>query len=680
MAAEIFGYLRDDATYGEKGTLKFLQSNLPKEFSVYIEPTVHRKREILFPDFAVLTNYGVIILEVKDWVDIENADSYGGTVLTRTNERRREYNPVTKAREFGLALFQNFRENDGRKAYSKIPWGYAAVMYNLKPAMLTQVRRPWGEEFVIGRGDLENPDQLTKKLRETISTNHIHSLTREEINFARSVICPSALVQIPNRESVTLDETQTKLVVQPPPEPPKIKVNKKELTVEMFPSEPVRPTPSAQLTPDQVANLFEKTSVRLVRGVAGSGKTLVLIQRAKFLADQHPEKKILVLSYNKTLASHLRGNFADYGANLKCTNFHSLCRDLLGKYWINPTNSEGWIEIHHGDYPELAEFNVDFLVDEITWIKDTGVESLEHYLLVERKGRGTGKRLSQDGRKVVYKLMDDYNQSLPGRNVVDWADVPDRVLENIENGIVTPMQFDVILVDEAQDFAPSWIKVITKVLHPMEGVIFLADDPTQSIYKQFSWKEKGIPVVGRTVRLGVPYRNTFEIFKLANDLVKDDEVLKQKLGEEDIDLSQDIPVDSMRHGERPLMLKFNTIVEEADFIKRSIDDIKGKLRLNIKQFVVLTRSKRKQERLKGHLKDINITVTTFHAYKGMECEVVFLCGLEETFKGDMDENSIADEKKLTYMAMTRARQRLLMTYLGSLPKEIRNISDDYDLI
>jgi hypothetical protein len=680
MAAEVIGYPNEDATYGEKATLRLLQANLPKEFRVFVEPPIHQKRENRYPDFVVLTNYGVIVLEVKDWVDIENVDSYGGTVLTRSNDRRHEFNPVTKAREYGIALFQNLRDNDPRRAYSKIPWGYAAVMYNLKPATLTQVRRPWGEEFVIGWGDLQTSNQLTKKLRETISTDHIHPLTKEEMDYARSVICPSALVQTPNRKPVILDETQTKLVVQPPPEPAKVIVVKKDQTVEMFPAEPTKPIPAAQLTPDQVADLFEKTSVRLVRGLAGSGKTLVLIQRAKFLADRHPEKKILVLSYNKTLASHLKGNFADYADNIRSTHFHSLCKDLLGPKWISPEDSEGWVELHHGDYAELVDLSVDFLKDEITWIKDTGVGSLEHYLRVERKGRGKEKRLTQDGRKAIYKLLEDYNHSLPGRNVVDFADIPNMVLDNIENGSIQPSLYDVILLDEAQDFAPSWIKVITKVLNPKEGVIFLADDPTQSIYKQYSWKEKGIPVVGRTVRLGIPYRNTFQIFKLANDLVKDDEVLKQKLREEDIDLNMELPADSMRQGERPLMMKANNIIEEADFIKRSINDMKAKLGLSAKQFVVLTRSKRKQERLKGHLKDVNITVSTFHAYKGMECEVVFLCGMEETFKDASDENSIAEEKKLVYMAMTRARQKLLMTYLGSLPKEIRAISDAYDQI
>ena len=72
--AEVIGFLREDATYGEKATLKLLGKNLPKDFTVYVESPIHKKRDIRYPDFVVVTNYGVIVLEVKDWVTILNAN------------------------------------------------------------------------------------------------------------------------------------------------------------------------------------------------------------------------------------------------------------------------------------------------------------------------------------------------------------------------------------------------------------------------------------------------------------------------------------------------------------------------------------------------------------------------------------------------------------------------------
>ena len=41
--AEVIGFLREDATYGEKETLKLLSRNLPKEFTVYVDSPIYRK-------------------------------------------------------------------------------------------------------------------------------------------------------------------------------------------------------------------------------------------------------------------------------------------------------------------------------------------------------------------------------------------------------------------------------------------------------------------------------------------------------------------------------------------------------------------------------------------------------------------------------------------------------------
>ena len=64
--AEVIGFLRENATHGEKTTLQLLQENLPKEYSIYVEIPLHGQRDIRYPDFIILTNFGVIVLEVKD--------------------------------------------------------------------------------------------------------------------------------------------------------------------------------------------------------------------------------------------------------------------------------------------------------------------------------------------------------------------------------------------------------------------------------------------------------------------------------------------------------------------------------------------------------------------------------------------------------------------------------------
>ena len=74
--AEVVGFLRENATHGEKLAVELLGQNLPKEYTVYVETPIHKEHDLRYPDFIVLTNYGVMVLEVKDWVIVQNAESF----------------------------------------------------------------------------------------------------------------------------------------------------------------------------------------------------------------------------------------------------------------------------------------------------------------------------------------------------------------------------------------------------------------------------------------------------------------------------------------------------------------------------------------------------------------------------------------------------------------------------
>jgi superfamily I DNA/RNA helicase len=54
--------------------------------------------------------------------------------------------------------------------------------------------------------------------------------------------------------------------------------------------------------------------------------------------------------------------------------------------------------------------------------------------------------------------------------------------------------------------------------------------------------------------------------------------------------------------------------------------------------------------------------------------------MQETFGDKEDENEVAEEKKLVYMALTRARQKLFLSYVGQLPRQLRGITEFMDVI
>ena len=680
MPAEVVGILRENATYGEKETLNLLKANLPKEYCVYVESPIRNKRDIRYPDFIVLTNYGVIVLEVKDWVQVERADPHGGTIRTRQGETRHEQNPVSKAREFAIALSQelNERRYNGRPG-EPIPWSYAAVLINLPSSVITQLREPWGENFVFGRGDLDNTDLLKNRLKQTFPVERMRSLIRQELDFVRATIFPVVEIQTPTRPPFILDQEQEKLVA----EPTRIEISTVSNTsvanqVNFF-DEPTQPVEPEEKAPDSFdEELIRNTAVRLVRGVAGSGKTLVLTQRARYLAALYPEWNIAVISFNDELVKNLKACLKGI-RNIKTYTFHKLCSTLLGSDWRNPTSPEGWIESHLKDYPAIKDLTSAFLAQELTWIRDIGLDSRESYLQAERRGRGKQVRLTQEARMALFDLREAYYAYLRQQGIPDWADVPYILLEKLDQKAVDFQPFDMVLVDEAQDFAPSWIKVIKRLIKPQEGMIFMADDPTQSIYRYFSWREKGIPVVGRTHRLRVPYRNTYEIYQLAFEMVRSDELLQQSIGNEGQLIDADFSPETMRHGPRPLLQKFNSTEDELAFIRSRIE---GLLQngCDPNQIAVLNRRNRGLSNLQASMRSLNVNVNTYHAYKGLEFDYVFLCDVHETFQNLSDDQEISEERRLLYMAMTRARQQLFLVYQGQLPKPIKDISKYMDMI
>ena len=80
------------------------------------------------------------------------------------------------------------------------------------------------------------------------------------------------------------------------------------------------------------------------------------------------------------------------------------------------------------------------------------------------------------------------------------------------------------------------------------------------------------------------------------------------------------------------------------------------------------------------LKGCDVNINTFHAYKGLEFDVVFLTQLQETaiFRGTESEGSA--ERRLAYMAMTRAREKLFLGYTGKLPKQYLSMEGYADIV
>ncbi len=76
----------------------------------------------------------------------------------------------------------------------------------------------------------------------------------------------------------------------------------------------------------------------------------------------------------------------------------------------------------------------------------------------------------------------------------------------------------------------------------------------------------------------------------------------------------------------------------------------------------------------------DITIETMHSQKGLEFEIVFISQINETFQNGTEEEQLSQEKRLAYMAMTRAREELFLNYSYQLPKPWKKISEKVESI
>lgn len=678
--AQVIGQLREgNATWGEKEVLRLLEKNLPKEFFVYAECPIVEDRLDVHPDFIVLTNYGFIVLEVKDWKTIRNVDAYHAFVLLSSNEVKKFPNPVETTRNYAQSLKNKFRLHKGKynsQIDDRIPFGYAAILPHIGTAQKTQLQRAWGENYVFNLLDL-NPGFIEKRIRETIPTSHITPLTRIQMDLARGVINPEIIIQ-----DIVLDEVQEKVVMEdflPQARKPvrlaaKKKINPYSLEFGLFPTENQEMDEKIPEENIKIAN----SSIRLVRGAMGSGKTTVLRARARRLAETNPDWNILVLSFNKGLAQDTRKILAGH-KNIESTHIHGLIAAILkvlNKYeWREVLQQENWIKGKESIFPIIRELGSDFIADEIKWIQDVMLRSRSQYLEVKRVGRGSSKPLNQAMREQVYDILEALNLFLDKQRQFTYETMVLHFLDKLEKNEINFPHYDAILIDEAQDFAPAWIAAVNHLLKE-GGTLFLADDPSQAIFRFFTWRQKGIEVVGRTRWLKTPYRSTKQIYEAAGAIIKDDPITEERLKSEGDYEEPDLTSEFLREGEKPALIHFPDLQAEIQYIDSQINQLRQKEKIPFENIALVHGNPYELIKYKKELSKYGIIFHTCKTVKGLEFDAVFFCGLDNFFNKPVDDQGeLSHQKSLIYMVMGRARTHLFLTFRNTLADKFDVLKD-----
>lgn len=434
-----------------------------------------------------------------------------------------------------------------------------------------------------------------------------------------------------------------------------------------------------------------------ILGGAGTGKTVIAMHRAKYLASRLENKeKILFTTFTNNLAADIMQNLR------KICTVEELKR-------IEVVNLDAWVgkfmreqgfsyTIAYGDKLEEiweeavilagedAEFPINFYKEE--WLKVVSAYEtykLKDYVKVTRVGRGVG--LNRGKRIKVWKVFEAYQNVMKDKQLRDSETAMYECRNMIEkNRNLLP--YVSVIVDEAQDLSMSAFRLLRAIAgEQKKNDIFIVGDTHQRIYKnKVILSHCGINIIGRSNYLRINYRTTEEIRKYAFSLLKG-------INFDDLDDEYDSGREchSLTHGSKPEVRSFSNGSEELDFLVDKIKELE-KSGVEKNSICIVCRTNRLLEsyaqeltargirtyrikRSKAEDRHIDgVRIATMHRVKGLEFRHMFVVSvnnrivpLQSALNSEdpiLREENIVAEKCLLYVALTRAQESAYITSYG----------------
>lgn len=452
----------------------------------------------------------------------------------------------------------------------------------------------------------------------------------------------------------------------------------------------------AFLHPDQ-AKLVRRSfsGPARIRGAAGTGKTVVGLHRAAYLARSRPGK-VLVTTYVRTLpvvlGNLLKRMAPEVADRVEFVGVHALAKRILDERGVmvrldgrkaTELFNAAWVEAA----PRLSpiEPERDYWKEEVeSVIKGRGFTRFEQYADCARVGRR--RALGVDQRRAVWDLFVDYDARLRAARVHDFTDL---VLLAEQELAREPLEgYSAVVVDEAQDLSCAMVRMLWSIGGDGPDAFTLIGDGQQTIYPGgYTLAEAGLSVAGRGVILDTNYRNTAEILEAAATVVASDQYTDI---EDAAVLRYEASRPVARHGKRPIRAAFATRAEHDAALVSHVRAVIASIDTGLGDVGVLCTNNGDAKRAAILLEragiptvdllDYNgvpvekVKVGTIQRAKGLEFKQVLLPWTDASLlaprtPADADaasHNEKAErERRVLYVGMTRARDGL---WVGSVTR------------
>jgi len=589
-------------TPGEKRLARRLEALLDDDYLCWYDIPVGRKNR--YPDFIVLhPARGLLFLEVKDW-RLENIKkiSKARVELLTNNGKITAPNPIEQVRQCAYQAI-NILQTDNQlvsqsgdyKGKLKFPYGYGVVFTHINQAQLNKALTPEGmsllpDHMVLCRDEIpENmdPEDFQRQLWNMFNYSFDQKLSLPDIERIRWHLFPELRIATSQGDLLIDLDDDVASPERRPSVPEIIKV--------------------MDLQQEQLArNLGD--GHRVIHGVAGSGKTMILGFRALQLA-QTMSKPILVLCFNVSLAAYLRHYVSEKKIEHKVQvyHFHDWCGQQIKTYHCDvPVNDAPYFErqvmaviqgVEKSQIPR-AQYGA-VLIDEghdfepewlqlVTQMVDPETDSL---------------LLLYDDAQSIYKKRSSLNFSLSSVGVK-------------ARGRTTILKLNYRNTREILDFAYDFARE------------FIASEETV---------DDQIPVVTPESAGGTGYAPVFRLF--------------EQQGEE-LDYIMRCVARWLGNGHAPNEMAILVPGSKmANLIAERLN------RAGIPHTCLVGKSNKASYNPGKPL----VTVLTIHSSKGLEFDTVVLAGID---KVHYVAEEMIDQVRLMYVGMTRAKSQLLITSSG----------------
>jgi superfamily I DNA/RNA helicase len=430
-----------------------------------------------------------------------------------------------------------------------------------------------------------------------------------------------------------------------------------------------------------------------VSGSAGTGKTVVALHRAAFLARQHPDARVLLTTFSDTLAGALAVKLRRLisaeprlAERLDVASLNSIALRLYERCFgpaqiASPTLIRELLDEIAGEY-EIQRFNRRFLWSEWEEVVDAWqLENWEAYRDVKRLGRKT--RLPEGQRAVLWEIFDQVRRRLAEEERITLPSLFARLTTHIQERDYRP--FDFAVVDEAQDISVPQLRFLAALGGGRPDSLFFAGDLGQRIFQQpFSWKALGVDVRGRSRTLRINYRTSHQIRSQA------DRLLGPEVSDVDGLTEERSGTVSVFNGPPPCIRVFDNRDAEIQAVAEWLRE-RHQEGLAPQEIAVFVRSGAELDRVRGAVESAGmpfqmldheatgagnrVSIGTMHLAKGLEFRAVAVMACDdevipqqERIEMVADESDLEEvyntERHLLYVACTRARDHLLVTSTG----------------